>query len=143
MNLSGIRQYINSVISGEYPDLVEWQDALNIENIPNTLIDLRYHILVGPVAITHDDDVVNELVQVVLTIFKRAFNDTVGARDYILDISNCIVMDLINPSTIGDYDQSIQDVEASSISISEINETNDNILKSEISLNFKIAFNAL
>jgi hypothetical protein len=131
-----------AVIDSNYK---EWTDALNIENIPNTLIDNYYHINLGTfVSSPQSDQHIVDSGAVTLTIFKRAFNNTSGARDTVLDAAHCIRIDLINPKNVETHkvsiDGNIEVVESSSISAIEIDESNDNIIKVEIEFNFRLFF---
>lgn len=143
-DLSQIRGYIKSIISSNYPLYKEWGDSLaNIGNIPRTILDKSYHINIREgVSTSQSDKHIEDSFNVILTIFKQAFNSQVVARDEILQVANCIRLHLINPRNIEDYkssnDGNIEEIKSVSISSSEIDISNDNILKVEIEINVRL-----
>ena len=143
MSLSQARSYINQRMPNVNSDLIEWTDAFNDENIPQTLIDNRYHIELGETTITHDDNIVDKAMDITITMFKRAYNDTVGNRDALLDIGHCVVMDLVNPKNVETFGGDLKNVEGSSITTEEIDVSNDNVIKMEVNMNFRLVYCAV
>lgn len=143
MSLSQVRTYINQRVQSVNSDYVEWTDALNVDNIPNTLIDTRYHVLLGDVSVTHNDNIVDEAMAATVTVFRRAYNDTTGGKDALLDIGNCILLAMVDPREVESFGGDIKDVEGVSVTSEELDVTNDNIIKVEITLNFRLVFCAV
>jgi len=141
-----VRGYIKSVILANYPQLEEWKGSLSeIGNIPNTLLDKSYHITIQGSSVTSKiSQHIEEDVSVLLNIFKRGYNDQVDVRDDLLELANCIRLDLITPMEIENYkfanDGNIEDVLSNSITPSEIDFSNDNIIKVEIGLTVRLFF---
>lgn len=147
MSLSQVRGYIKSRVETVDTDFREWKDAFNIENIPNNLIDLFYHIDIGTITSTPASDVtVEDSVPATLRIFKRATTNTsaVEVKDEILDKAHCLRIDIINPRNFEDYKAAnsgdIAAVETLSITPTTVDETNDNLILVEIELNVRLIF---
>ena len=145
-DLTQVRDYINTRLAVVLPTYEEWVDSLeDIGNIPKTLLDRVYHITLGTdTSSANIDRHVEDDFGVIVTIFKRGFNAPVIARDTVLQTANCIRLDVINPSNVGAYkaanDGNIEDVQSISITPSEIDISNDNIIKIEIELNVRLFF---
>lgn len=145
-DLTQIRDYIKTRMGVVEPDLQEWTDSLeDIGNIPQTLLDKIYHITIGGGSSSNNIDLhVEDDFEVIVTVFKRAYNEPVEARDTALQTANCIRLDMINPLNVESYkaanDGNIEDVRSVTITPSEINTTNDNIIKVEIGLNVRLFF---
>lgn len=139
-----VRQYINLRVPQVLSGFTEWKDSLeDIGNIPKTLLDRIYHITIGSSASSNQvDRHIDESVNVLITIFRRGYNEPVVARDELLQDANCIRLDLINPINIeafkSDMDGNIEVVESVGLTPLEIDETNDNIIKVEIDLNVRL-----
>jgi hypothetical protein len=141
MSLSQIRNYINQRMAVVEPDFQEWQDALNLDNIPRTLLDKTYHIAINTVTSTPQTDMhIEDSGSATITIFKRTFNDEVGARDTVLDTAHCIRMDLIKPLNVNAFSGDIDAVESVTIVNEEIDVSNDNVIKVEMEFNFRLFF---
>ncbi len=144
--LTQIRDYINTRIAVSEPDLVEWKESLeDIGNIPQTILDRSYHVTLGTITSSNNIDThIEDSASVVITVFKRAYNQPVEARDTVLQTANCIRLDLINPINLQSYksakDGNIEDVQSVSITPSEIDESNDNIIKVELEVNVRLFF---
>lgn len=145
-DLTQVRDYINTRMTIVEPSFEEWTKSLeDIGNIPKTKLDISYHITLGPLASSPQSDrFILDSFPVIITIFKRGFRDPVLARDTVIQTANCIRLDMINPRNIQDYkaanDGNIEDVQSVSIIPTEIDPTNDNIIKVEIGLNVRLFF---
>ena len=145
-DLTQVRDYINTRMAIVEPTLIEHLDSLEeIGNIPKTKLDRSYHIDLGTnSAGALLDKHIEDNFAVTISIFKRGFNTPTVARDTILQTANCIRLDIINPLNIEAYkaanDGNIEDVKSVSITPSEIDASNDNIIKVEIELNVRLFF---
>lgn len=145
-NLTQVRDYINTRMAVVEPTFKEWVESLEyIGNIPKTLLDKTYHVdLLGLSSTPKTDSHIEDSFGVLVSIFKRTFNDQVGARDELLQTGNCIRLDMIKPTNIESYkfanDGNIEDVQSVSITPTEIDASNDNIIKLEIELNVRLFF---
>jgi len=144
MSYSQIRKYFNGEILKVEPDFKEWRDALVVsdaQNIPNTLLDTRYHIEVGAVTSTPAQDLsVEDQGTVILTLFRRGFNNPLLALDSLLDSAHCIRHQLINPQNIQTFNGDIDAVESVSITPSEIDASNDNTIQVQLEFNVRMYF---
>ena len=144
MSLSQIRSYFNTQVLATKPNFKEWLDAFNVENIPRTVIDRTYHIDIGIDSSTQGDVSIEEDVTVIVSIFKQAFNTPVEARDSLLDVAHCLRLALIKPLNVEVYKVAnsgdIDAVTSASIVPSEIEESNDNIVKVELTFNVRLFF---
>lgn len=145
-DLSQVRGYINSRMKIVEPDYSEWLDSLeDIGNIPKTILDRTYHITLNPITSSAQiDSHIEDDFSVTITTFKRGFNTPVLARDEAMQTANCIRLDIINHRNIETYkvanDGNIEDVVSISITPSDIDSTNDNIIKIETELNVRLFF---
>lgn len=141
-----VRDYIKTRIAVSAPELKEWQNSLvDVQNIPKHELDNAYQIEITSVASTPkvDQHVVDDCISIV-TIYRRAFNRQLDVRDELLQLANCIRLDLITPENLENYkrdnDGNIEDVVSTTITPSEIDSSNDNIIKVEIGLNVRLYF---
>lgn len=145
-DLTQVRDYIKTRIESVFPDYSEWKASLSeIGNIPQTRLDETYHITLGVNSSSQKiDRHIEDSFSVTVTTFKRGFNQSVEARDSALQASNCIRLDVINPDNVEAYkaanDGNIESVEAITMEPSEIEESNDNIIKIELELNVRLFF---
>ena len=141
-----IRNYINTRMAVVEPNFTEWVDSLeDIGNIPRTKLDTSYHInLVGSTSTSAIDRHIEDDFGVIISIFRRGYNTPVEARDAVLQTANCIRLDMVNPRNFEAHkvanDGNIEDVVSVSITPSEIDISNDNIIKIEIELNVRLFF---
>lgn len=145
-DLTQIRGYINSRLPQVNSDYREWKDSIaDIGNIPRTLLDNIYHItLATSSGSPNSDSSFIDTHNVLITIYQIAPNTPVVFRDMALQRANCIRLDLLNPLNVQAYksanDGNIEDIQATFINTSEIDITNDNIIKVEIGMDFRLFF---
>ena len=138
MSLSQARSFIKQQISLVEPDLIEWRDSFENENIPQSKIDNYYHIEFGSLSSAPDGNSITDSWTMILTIWKRGFVSPVEAFDEILDTANCIRLKIIDPrATLTD---NIHSIESNSISPEPIDESNDNTIKVSLEFNIKLIF---
>lgn len=143
-DLTQVRDYINTRMAVVEPDYTEWKGSLeDIGNIPKTRLDNTYHITLGTDSSSIQNDAfIIDSFSVLISIFKRGFTEAVEARDEAIQTANCIRLDIIKPQNVESYksdnDGNIENVESVAITPSEIDVTNDNIIKVEIELNLRL-----
>ena len=143
MSLSQVRTYLKQRIAIVEPDLKEWRDAFNLENIPNTLLDTYYHIGYGlDSSSPQADKFIEDSFSVTVTIFKRGGVNIVDAVDSLMDTAHCIRMECIKQWEVSQTDN-IKSVESVSIEPTEINASNDNIVQVQINFNVRLFFNSI
>ena len=148
---SDIRKYFNKEIQSVDSDLKEWKDALvydDAANIPSTLLNNRYHIEIGSWSSTPAQDLsVQDQFSVILSIFKKGFDEPQDVLDELLDKALCIKAQLINPQNVETFKQvntsAIEAVENTSGTAGEIDSTNDNIIKIALEFNVRLYFGVI
>ena len=141
MSLSQVRTYFNQEIIKVSPDRSEWRDAFNIENVPRTLLNKRYHIDTTSVASSpQSDHHVEDNFAVTVTIWKQGFNEVATALDELLDEAHCIRMQLINPRNVNDFAGDIDRVDSVSIEPTAFDDSNDNIVQMDMIFNVVLFF---
>lgn len=147
-NYTQVRDYVKFIISAVDSTLEEWTDALELGNIPKTLLNRSYHINIGTITSTAKiDKHVEDSVPVTLTIFQRAFNQEVETKDTILQRANLLRLNLIAFTRLETYkfanDANIEDCQVLSMTPSAIDVSNDNIIQCELELNVRLFFGTL
>ena len=141
MSFSQVRTYINSRIATLYPDLIEWQDAFNVENIPTVLLNTRYHIQYGSsTSSSQIDKHIEDLFGITITIFKQGYNSENTAIDELMDIAHCIRMDLIDHRNLETFGGDLEDFISTSITPTPIAASNDNIIQVQLEFNVRLTF---
>jgi len=139
-DLSQVRDYINTRMSVVEPTYQEWKGSLeDIGNIPKTLLDRSYHITLNPTTSTEQsDNFIQETQNVFISVFKQGFTSSIEARDELMQIANCIRLDIINFKNVEDYkaanDGNIEKVVSIGVTPNDIDATNDNIIKATIEI---------
>ena len=143
-DLTQVRDYLKTRLAVSEPTYQEWTGSLeDIGNIPKTVLNKTYHITLGTDSSTPQTDrhIVDNF-NVVISIFKRGFNQEVDARDELMQTANCVRLDIIAPQNVESYksanDGDIENVEPIALTPSEIDSSNDNIIKCEIELNVRL-----
>lgn len=140
MSYSKIRAYFKQRIEAVSPDRSEWTDALSIDdaqNIPTTLVEQRYHIEVGTISSTTQlDQTVTDSASVLVTIWEQGYNTPQDNKDELLDESELIRTSAVNPLNVEAFNVAnsvyIQRIDGVSITPSEIDASNDNIVQVQI-----------
>ena len=103
----------------------EWDDALNVENIPSTIIDGAYHVEIPSGEMTViNQHVLNEASTVNLRVFKKGFANTLTMRDEMLAERQTILCDILSPAVR--LSSGIKNIVADSWSITPLSDSNDN-----------------
>lgn len=147
---SQVRDYIRTRMAIVEPTYKEWEDALDVEaqNIPKTLLDTSYHLTFNAATSTQQiDRHIVDSFPVVISIFRRTYNSQAETRDAVMQTANCIRLDLISPANVEEFkaaqDGNIETVISESITPTEIDGSNDNIIKVEIGLSFQLYFGVI
>ena len=144
MSWSQIRTYFNGEIETVLPDMREWRDAFNVENIPRTLLDTYYHLDIRSGASSSANDAtVQDRMLVALKIWKKGSNDIATTQDELWDLAFCIRQGLINPRNVHTFDRDIQAVENLSMNAQPIDLTNDNVVEIQLEFNVRMYFSVI
>lgn len=142
MSWSETRTFIRGRVASVYPDLKEWKDSFNKENIPSTSINTMYHISYESISsINQNGGYIEDDFNVIVTIFKKAYNETTDEMDAILDKALCIRQALINHRE-ANTTNFIKGVNANTVDINPIQADNDNTIQIELEFTIRMFFNA-
>ena len=103
----------------------EWEDAFNFDNIPQTRLDMAYHLEVGAI----DSGPANQLAHqfsmpVVVRVFIKGGRDTKASRDDALSQSETILAEILKPSNrLG---IAIKDVQPDGLTLNVLDTSDDN-----------------
>jgi hypothetical protein len=122
MSLTKIRPYFRGRLEGL--GYREHLDGFNIENVPQTLIDRSFHILVtsirgGPINHTHQDTE----AQVEVVLFFKGFRDVAAAIDTSIDEVEKIVKDVCK---VSNRTSELLNVVFDGVDFAPLNDQNDN-----------------
>lgn len=140
MSVSQVRTYFNARVQEVDSNLKVWDDAFNINNVPESLVDTYYHVQYNNVAVSSNNDVsFEDSVSVVVTLWKKGFRDPIAAYDELNDLGLCIRLNAVQPSKISLTDN-IRQVECTSVTSSPIEDSNDNIVQLSLEFNARLFF---
>ena len=140
MSTSQVRTYFNARIQEVDSNLKAWDDAFNIDNVPESLVDTYYHVQYDNIAVSTNNDIsIEDSVSVTVTIWKKGFRDVVEAYDQINDLGLCIRLNCLQPAKIALTDN-IRQVESSSVLSEPIEGSNDNIVKLSLVFNARLFY---
>lgn len=135
MNWSDVRDYLIARIQAVDPDLREWRESFNIENVPSTLLDTHFQITFNNIAQEpNTGSYVVDNINVTVNIWKNGCNEPVIALDELLDKALCIRQEVINPDNVESFGWN-GFVNAVSVIPFPIDETNDNIMRVAMEFN--------
>ena len=134
MSLSNIRSYLKSRMDGL--GYTEWRDGFKTDNIPETISDLSYHILVesisgGPINHTHQDTDAT----VSMKVFYRGYRDVTEAIDTAILGVETIVKDICK---VSNRTSTILNVVFNSVEFSPLNEANDNSVLADMDISVRV-----
>jgi hypothetical protein len=110
----------------------EWTDALDFENIPDTIIDGTYHLDFGSTIKNQNNQIDVDLGQTVtVRLFCKGYRDTSATRDKLIANAQDAFCDIIDPrnATIG---PAVKDVEFTSMNIIALDDSNTNTMYAEM-----------
>lgn len=134
MSLINIREYLKTRMDGLGYN--EWQDGFNTENIPETVTDTSYHILVteingGPINHTHQDTEAT----VSMKVIYRGYRNVTEAIDASILGLETIVKDICK---VSNRTSTILNVIFNGANFSPLSESNDNSVLVDISLGVRV-----
>jgi len=140
LSISQVRTYFNDRVQEVDANLKAWDDAFNIDNVPESLIDTYYHVQYDNIATSTNNDIsFEDSVSVVVTLWKKGFRDPISAYDELNDQALCIRLNCLQPSKINATDN-IKQVESVSVISEPIEGSNDNIIRISLAFNARLYF---
>ncbi len=110
----------------------EWTDALNFENIPDTILDGSYHLDFGSTNTNQNNQVDIDLGQTItVRLFCKGYRNTSETRDKLIANAENVFCDIIDPrnATIG---PAVKDVGFTSMDIIALDDSNNNTMYAEM-----------
>lgn len=146
MSYSKIRPYFKQAIESVNPSFTEWKDALvfdDVQNVPGSILDRSYHIEIGTIGSTLDaGGFTTKGTTVIVTIFKKGFNSPQDALDELLDVADCIDAEVTRATNVEIYKAanniSFEKIDLLTITPSEIDTSNDNVVQCKLEFNVTI-----
>jgi hypothetical protein len=140
---SQVRTFFNTRIAIADPSLSEWTSSFapDVENIPQTLIDNKYHLFFDAgnsnpaLGTAYEDN-----ISVVVSLWKRGFGNPAQALQDLFDRAFCVRGNLVNPSFLVTDGGNIKSVENTGISPDQIDESNDNTLQIQLGFNVRLLY---
>ena len=141
MSLSAVRAYFKNRIKDEVSTAIEHTDAFNVENMHVNARDKMFHIIYqnNSNIETHGDRVTDNISVTISMIFK-GYRNTQSAFDSTSDTAHNIKL---RASKISNYTSGIKRVVCDNISITPVDESNDNILLVEMGFSVRMDFNTI
>lgn len=141
MSLSQVRQYFRNRITEVDSDLVEWDEAFNDANIPESLLPNRYHIAMSSISTSAPNDVfLEDAFQVDVKLFKKGFRSNgISAHDDLLDLADCLRQNCAQPLKL-QLTNNLRGCEPNTILLEPIEDSNDNIIKITVGFNVRTFF---
>lgn len=115
----------------------EWKDAFSDDNIPSTIVDRSYHLLLGSgSAIKQNQEVIEINQPVSLKLYVKGYRDTADGRDRAITFMESIIKKALETDrrAAGTYASGIKNVLLLSSDLDELDVSNDNIIR--VTLNF-------
>jgi len=128
MSLVNIKPYFRSRL--ESLGYVEWDDAFNSDNIPETILDNAYHIFLPSITggpINHTDQSTES--EITLLVFKKGYRNSNEAIDESILSVETIVKDVCK---IANRTSLLLNVVFNSADISKIDQSSDNAVVLEL-----------
>lgn len=135
MSFSAVRGYFRTRMTGLGHS--EWTDALNFENIPESIQDRAFHI--ETVAATGNDQTMTRLdanFDANVRLFVKSYRDTSAGMDRAISFADEAICDIINPENANGV--SVKDVEFIGMTISERSASNDNTIIVEMNYSARL-----
>jgi len=130
MSVSSIRQYFKDSFARVDSSRIEWRDAFNTENVPETILEKSYHIAFGSTsAVTLADSSLDLTIPVDVTFWVRGYLDSTEAIDTAMDLAESLSLDAITVDNSMYYNGFIKRVALINIDLAPIDASNDNIVK--------------
>ncbi len=138
MSFNTIRPYFGDRMAAVDPDLREWTDAFNIENIPSSILDKSWHLTFGNFNYTGTAHTCMSFdCPITLRVMLKGYRQPSEAVDTALIIADAILKECTRP--VQRLNQpSIKNVLPSFVSVNALDTTNDNAAILEIQFSCQV-----
>ncbi len=118
----------------------EWKDALNFENIPESIQDRTFHIESGTSNVNSQNQQALDVSQdVVVRLFVKGYRDTSGGIDRAISLAQLAICDIVDPDNAnGD---AIKNVDLVTMDVVERSDSNDNTIVVEMNYSVRLIMN--
>ena len=142
MSFAALKPYFQDRMATVDPELKEWEDAFNIENIPSNILDKSWHIAVGSANYTGTAHTcVHFSCPITLSVFFKGYRVPKEAVDSALVMADAIVKECVKP--LNRLNQAnIKNVLPSLVNVRELGQSNDNVAVLEISFSCEVVIDA-
>lgn len=113
----------------------EWKDALADDNIPSTVLDRSYHILMGDASnIKQNQDAIEVNQPIAVKLFVKGYRQTADGRDRAITYQEAIIKKALEDARRCQTYEGIKNVIFQNGGITELSSDNDNTMR--VTLNF-------
>lgn len=133
-----VRSYLKARLSELDPDLTEWPEPFDKDNLPESILDSTYQISMSNVSITLPSDIsVNHSLTAEVHLFRRGYKEVIEEHDSLLDFATCFSLYCADPERTALTDN-IRLCAASAISLEPYQVDNDNIVRCIVSFEINL-----
>lgn len=134
MSFTSIRPYFSERLQAVDPDLKEWTDAFNIENIPETVIDKSWHLSFGLAsAVSMNQTCLSYKYPVSLDVFFKGYRNPSDAVDTANSYGESILREILKHSNrltiVPTSAAKIINVRSTIMQVLPIDQSNDNTVR--------------
>lgn len=135
MSLTAVKAYFETRLDAL--NYHEWDDAFNIENIPDTLVDKAYHVEFNSISSSGTSHKVHEFdFPVTVRVFLKGFRDVDAAKDDAVVQYESILGGVLAPANrLG---TAIKDIVPNNMVLLPIAQSNDNDIILEMTFTAKV-----
>lgn len=127
MKLGEVRSFFKTNL--ESLDLREWADGFNTANIPATVINGSFHIMIGNMALGAVNMQAHDVrMQIGIQLFFRGYRYPQDAKDAGLNKAQEVLNQLLKPSVRVNQSSELKDIRPVSVIPRPLAESNDNSL---------------
>ena len=138
MSFDTIRPYFQARMRAADPEFVEWEDAFNIDNIPNSQLDCAWHISIGGgTLVTFNQFCLGMDVSVTVNAWVKGYRTPMEAVDSGLEKLESILKECCRHSQRLTQPY-IKNVVPTSFNVEALSATNDNIARLVINFTLRV-----
>jgi hypothetical protein len=135
---TAVRPYFDTIL--ESAGFAEWADGFATDNIPANILDRAYHVQIGPITGTGQNQSTQETeATVTIRMFFKGFVDSQLAVDTAIEMSETVMKDCVNPAT-RTTTAGIKNVIFNETNIDPIDASNDNAVVVTSSFTVRVIF---
>ncbi len=113
----------------------EWKDAFSDDNIPSTVLDRMYHLLLGEASsIKQNQDMIELTAPMAIKLYVKGYKDPVDGRDKAAAYFDNILKNALAADNRVTQTNGIKNITFVGGGLSELDVDNDNIIK--VTMNF-------